>query len=1423
MAVRREVIDAAIYRAARVWVDRCLRGDGALFSDAPVWTAERVEELHAAVFASFDDSKGSFMAKLARELEGASDEVIQLVAELLFVHLLVPSDIKEAKKRELVASVLAQCDQPPAPPEELLIALRRGFAKTGVAYRTYRFHQLRYFVDVIRRWKALSEPDGERLLDDPWAFKAFLYEQPMKAAFAQREALLHLVHPDTFESIVSREYKRQIADAFAALVPEEVRADVDRALLEIRSALEAEAGGPIHFFDPEYRSRWDPTLTAPWDELARWARPFLAWGGFRERERAARETTSQELASVRQRAQADDEGWQDGLARVLAGSGLVNPRLSETLSRWLHADPDDARRALGELWDSSRGLVERVERFCRAVAVAGTTTGARLQLASVLLLADAPARHPLYRSHAVDTYYALARQDPPVPEVGDGERYGAYCMFLDTVVEQLRARDVSLDGRMDAHDLLWSMSQLPADHEPIASLPEAERQAFLAWRGDSGADEGLPDFASETQRRRLRLEQLASSWRQEVEADNAKERRPYDADTVRRRSRAVSALLDELAATRDLGAFAAAVRASDLVFPHVRTGAHQKFLRGLAAAAEDPVEAARLVERVYRVPSSWEVALAGVRELAEFAAATGGPGYPAAGMAPLAASSFWHMQEPGWLPLYESVERVLKAWGWLQTSDDAAERYQRYVEFFRQHSHGDEDATIDQIDALSEVGRGWFGGLDPTLVERCEENLALLQGADDAESRETGRRNARTLLSDLKLVGRSLDRDIAEALARSVHPVVSQQDLAIDDRARADGFVAWRVEGVSQPAPDIRLWVTPDGVAIGLYPGNRRDWYSRAWRALADRVPRDYQRLEVHVPGGKRALLPAGTDVDEEREFLAGRWLPGTEALGRPDLADDLVALARRLRPGVEALIAAAGGTSQAIVDGSEDPLAPAVRRFLAERGYPDAKARQNASDRAELARALEPGALTEQFDLPTFRQIINTNRYGGPGPQAVLNTTLSKASPEELLRIAANIDYLLWGDNAVAHRIDELLDRDRRGVPGLGESVVMKLLAIAHPDRFLPVFPVRGEMGKWAMLEALDLTFDITGMSAGQVQVEANDRLRSRLDAFFPGDTFAMKEFLYWLRSQAEEEAVAGDVDRIAEAAAELHLEEDFLRELVALLEDKGQIILYGPPGTGKTYLAKRLARALVDEDESRYRLVQFHPSYSYEDFFEGYRPVTDSDGRLSYRLVPGPLAQVVEAAENAPGATHVMVIDEINRANLPKVFGELLFLLEYRDEPVHTQYRPDESFSMPKKLYFIGTMNTADRSIALIDAALRRRFHFVPFFPHEGAIAGVLRSWLAANGERQDVADLLDMVNEELRNDLGGPHLQVGPSHFMRKGLDDEQLQRIWTYSVFPYIEEQLFGDEATIARYTFDAVWRRFRGRRAPSGAVEPDGEG
>ena len=281
----------------------------------------------------------------------------------------------------------------------------------------------------------------------------------------------------------------------------------------------------------------------------------------------------------------------------------------------------------------------------------------------------------------------------------------------------------------------------------------------------------------------------------------------------------------------------------------------------------------------------------------------------------------------------------------------------------------------------------------------------------------------------------------------------------------------------------------------------------------------------------------------------------------------------------------------------------------------------------------------------------------------------------------------------------------------------------------------------------------------------------------------------------------------RIEDLAEDLLLEgRGFLDDLVSLLRDKGQAILYGPPGTGKTYLARGLAEALAPDPDRR-MLVQFHPSTSYEDFFEGYRPETGPDGALSYRLTPGPLALLAEKAAADPRRRHVMVIDEINRANLPKVLGELLFLFEYRDESVRTLYRPDKPFRLPPNLWFVGTMNTADRSIALIDAALRRRFQFVPFFPDRGPASGLLERWLRANREPEWVGVLVDTVNDDLAHELGGSHLLLGASHFMKKGLDRERLRQIWEYNVEPFIEDQFFGDPARIDRFRFDAVLRRY----------------
>ena len=261
---------------------------------------------------------------------------------------------------------------------------------------------------------------------------------------------------------------------------------------------------------------------------------------------------------------------------------------------------------------------------------------------------------------------------------------------------------------------------------------------------------------------------------------------------------------------------------------------------------------------------------------------------------------------------------------------------------------------------------------------------------------------------------------------------------------------------------------------------------------------------------------------------------------------------------------------------------------------------------------------------------------------------------------------------------------------------------------------------------------------------------------------------------------------------AHRLFWDTDHLRTIQRLLQDKRQIVFYGPPGTGKTYVALELAHHFAGAN-GHTDLVQFHPSYAYEDFVEGFRPA-DQNGRPGFKLREGPLKRIADKASAIPHETHVLIIDEINRGNVARVFGELYFLLEYRDRKMSLQYS-DVPFTLPKNLWFIATMNTADRSIALVDAALRRRFHFVPFFPDQPPVDGLLDRWL----EREKpslrwAADLLEHANAKLAD----RHLAIGPSHFMRKDLDEEWVDLIWNHSILPYIEEQLFGQEERLSEF-------------------------
>jgi len=280
-----------------------------------------------------------------------------------------------------------------------------------------------------------------------------------------------------------------------------------------------------------------------------------------------------------------------------------------------------------------------------------------------------------------------------------------------------------------------------------------------------------------------------------------------------------------------------------------------------------------------------------------------------------------------------------------------------------------------------------------------------------------------------------------------------------------------------------------------------------------------------------------------------------------------------------------------------------------------------------------------------------------------------------------------------------------------------------------------------------------------------------------------------------------------------------DWLHEFVDLLRARRQVILYGPPGTGKTFLALSVAEALTDP--ANVRLVQFHPSYSYEDFFEGYRPTPpDTEGRIGFDLASGPLREIADDATANPGVPFVLVIDEINRANLAKVFGELYFLLEYRDRSIRLLYKREDDatpFSLPANLFIVGTMNTADRSIALVDTAMRRRFAFLSLHPDDEHLRGVLRAWLRRHDLPEEPADLL----EELNRRIPDRELRVGPSYLMRKHEVGTQrgLDRIWRTAVLPLLEEMHYGDSGVDVgrRYGLDAL------RRAVARHSGPDGTG
>jgi 5-methylcytosine-specific restriction protein B len=259
-----------------------------------------------------------------------------------------------------------------------------------------------------------------------------------------------------------------------------------------------------------------------------------------------------------------------------------------------------------------------------------------------------------------------------------------------------------------------------------------------------------------------------------------------------------------------------------------------------------------------------------------------------------------------------------------------------------------------------------------------------------------------------------------------------------------------------------------------------------------------------------------------------------------------------------------------------------------------------------------------------------------------------------------------------------------------------------------------------------------------------------------------------------SEESEIPEDVDEPTYTVEDIVAEGSFLtaKELQSILNrwrSKKNLVLQGPPGTGKTWLAKRLGFALVGSKDretarSRLRVVQFHPSLAYEDFVRGWRP--SGEGRLS--LVDGILMQAIEAAKSEPDRELVLVIEEINRGNPAQIFGEMLTLLEdskrIPSEAIELAYRRDnERVYIPKNLYVIGTMNVADRSLAIVDLALRRRFAFIDLEPRLGQ---AWRDWCLKRGLDEALLSEIEVrigaLNLEIASTVSlGPQFRIGHSY--------------------------------------------------------------
>ncbi|MBE2197134.1 MAG: AAA family ATPase [Anaerolinea sp.] len=493
----------------------------------------------------------------------------------------------------------------------------------------------------------------------------------------------------------------------------------------------------------------------------------------------------------------------------------------------------------------------------------------------------------------------------------------------------------------------------------------------------------------------------------------------------------------------------------------------------------------------------------------------------------------------------------------------------------------------------------------------------------------------------------------------------------------------------------------------------------------------------------------------------------------------------------------------------------------------------QEMLGKAELDRLLGAGEVDEclaRLERAAHDNNLLWRRVPAAGDTAVLHhPNLDKAT------FCVQVRNLLYGDRSSAERLGSFSAYLAANDLPNGWPLPTYFLFLLHPDTDIFVKPRAAQWFLRYMGEtAVTITTPPTAALYQLVQQYAHS-LREALTPFGARDMLDVQSFI-WVCFRAGSAATGRldskaqvdlDVPRTEPAEPAAWAETAVIRErptpydaatapnpaitLPALAQETGyttealarwvqaiarkqQAVFYGPPGTGKTFIAQKMAAYLAGGGDGLVELVQFHPAYAYEDFMQGIRPAIEG-GEVRYEMQNGRFLTFCQRAQSCQGPS-VFIIDELNRANIATVFGELMYLLEYRDHAI--PLAGGGRFAIPPNVRILATMNTADRSIALVDHALRRRFAFIHLAPNFDA----LRHYHRQTGF--DSHGLITVLRD-LNTQIGDPHYHIGHSFFMQANVA-AQLADIWQMEIEPYLEEYFFNQPDRIAPWRWPQVAAR-----------------